>query len=91
MFNHDLLPVIPCQGSVGASGDLTPLAHIALTMIGLGSVNLDGKVMPAAEALAAKNLKPIVLQPKEGLALLNGTQISTALALTGAIRSASGV
>ncbi|SDH84231.1 histidine ammonia-lyase [Variovorax sp. OV700] len=87
MFNHDLLPVIPCQGSVGASGDLTPLAHIALTMIGLGSVRLDGKLVPAAEALAAKNLKPVVLQPKEGLALLNGTQISTALALTGAFEA----
>ena len=87
MFNRDLLPVIPCQGSVGASGDLTPLAHIAATMIGLGSVYRDGAIVATREAFASAGLVPLELQAKEGLALLNGTQISTALALAGAIEA----
>lgn len=81
MFNRDLLPVIPSQGSVGASGDLTPLAHVAAAMIGEGQVSVAGRVVPAAEALADAGLEPLTLQPKEGMALLNGTQVSTALAM----------
>jgi histidine ammonia-lyase len=87
MFNRDLLPVIPSQGSVGASGDLTPLAHVAAAMIGEGNVSFAGKVLPASEALSAAGMKPLEFQPKEGLALLNGTQVSTALALVGAIEA----
>ena len=76
-----LTPVIPCQGSVGASGDLAPLAHMAAAMIGVGEIEVDGSRCPAAEALAAAGLEPLILGPKEGLALLNGTQFSTANAL----------
>ncbi|MGI9523402.1 MAG: aromatic amino acid lyase, partial [Hyphomicrobiaceae bacterium] len=83
MFNRDLLPVIPSQGSVGASGDLTPLAHIAAAMIGEGKICAAGNVLAASEALEAAGLLPLELQPKEGLAMLNGTQVSTALALGG--------
>ncbi|MCC6988915.1 MAG: aromatic amino acid lyase, partial [Acidobacteria bacterium] len=79
----DLVPVVPAQGSVGASGDLAPLAHMAAALIGVGEFDVDGARVPAAEALAAAGLAPIVLGPKEGLALLNGTQASTALALAG--------
>jgi len=78
-----LTPAIPCQGSVGASGDLAPLAHMAAAMIGVGDILVgDGRV-PAAQALADAGLKPLVLGAKEGLALLNGTQFSTAYALAG--------
>lgn len=87
MFNRDLLPMIPSQGSVGASGDLTPLAHLAGAMIGEGSISVAGEVLPAMEALAAAGLTPLTLEPKEGLALLNGTQVSTALALAGAVEA----
>lgn len=87
MFNRDLLPVIPSQGSVGASGDLTPLAHIAAAMIGEGRICGEGKVLAASEALVDAGLHPLELQPKEGLAMLNGTQVSTALALTGAFEA----
>ena len=87
MFNRGLLPVIPSQGSVGASGDLTPLAHVAAAMIGEGMINVAGEVMPAADALASAGLTSLELQPKEGLAMLNGTQVSTALALTGTIEA----
>lgn len=76
-----LTPVIPCQGSVGASGDLAPLAHMAAAMIGVGEIEVDGSRRPAADALAAAGLEPLILGPKEGLALLNGTQFSTANAL----------
>ena len=76
-------PVVPCQGSVGASGDLAPLAHMTATMIGVGEIFVDGAALPAAEALAKLGLAPIVLGPKEGLALLNGTQFSNANALAG--------
>jgi histidine ammonia-lyase len=75
------LPVIPAQGSVGASGDLAPLAHMSAALIGEGSMMLGGEVMPASEALARLGLEPLVLGPKEGLALINGTQVSTAIAL----------
>lgn len=79
----DILPVIPSQGSVGASGDLAPLAHMASALIGEGDVAYKGEPMPAREAIAAASLKPITLSAKEGLALINGTQVSTALALVG--------
>jgi histidine ammonia-lyase len=76
-----LTPVVPCQGSVGASGDLAPLAHMAATLIGVGEMIVDGKAVPAARALADASLQPLSLGAKEGLALLNGTQFSTAYAL----------
>ena len=83
LLSAGLTPVIPCQGSVGASGDLAPLAHMAAAMIGVGEVFVGGARRPAAEALAAAGLSPLTLGPKEGLALLNGTQFSTAYALAG--------
>jgi histidine ammonia-lyase len=83
MLIHGLTPVIPCQGSVGASGDLAPLAHMAATMIGVGEIEVEGERLPAAEALSRANLAPIELGPKEGLALLNGTQFSCGYALAG--------
>ena len=82
-LQHDFIPVIPCQGSVGASGDLAPLSHLASVMIGVGEAFVDGQRLPAAEALAKVGLAPLVLGAKEGLALLNGTQYSTAYALAG--------
>lgn len=85
MFNRDLLPVIPSQGSVGASGDLTPLAHIAAAMIGEGRISAAGDVLPARDALVHAGMVPLDLEAKEGLAMLNGTQVSTALALGAAI------
>ena len=83
MLEHDLTPLVPSQGSVGASGDLAPLSHMAATMIGVGEMIVGGHRMPAAEALRAAGLNPLQLGPKEGLALLNGTQFSTANALAG--------
>ena len=83
MLAQGLTPVIPCQGSVGASGDLAPLAHMAATMIGVGEIFVDGERKPAAKALKKAGLSPLTLGPKEGLALLNGTQFSTANALAG--------
>jgi histidine ammonia-lyase len=82
-LDDDLIPVIPGQGSVGASGDLAPLAHMAAVLMGVGEAMLKGERMPAAEALAKAGLTPAAFGPKEGLALLNGTQVSTALALAG--------
>jgi histidine ammonia-lyase len=73
-------PVIPEQGSVGASGDLAPLAHLALALVGEGEVEWNGKVLPSAEALASEGLSAVVLEAKEGLALINGTQLTTGLA-----------
>jgi histidine ammonia-lyase len=81
MLAKDLMPVIPCQGSVGASGDLAPLAHMSATMIGVGEILVGDRRLPAAQVLADAGLKPLVLGAKEGLALLNGTQFSTAYAL----------
>ena len=81
MLDHGLIPVVPCQGSVGASGDLAPLAHMAATMIGVGEVTTPDGRMPAVEAISRYNLATFTLGPKEGLALLNGTQFSTAYAL----------
>ena len=82
-LGRGLVPVIPGQGSVGASGDLAPLAHMTAVMMGVGEALVDGERMTAGDALARLGLEPLVLGPKEGLALLNGTQVSTALALAG--------
>ena len=81
LYNHGITPVLPCQGSVGASGDLAPLAHLSLPLIGEGEVRYQGDRMPAAAALAETGMTPLRLRAKEGLALINGTQVSTALAL----------
>ncbi|MFT6932167.1 MAG: histidine ammonia-lyase [Paracoccaceae bacterium] len=83
MLARGVVPVIPVQGSVGASGDLAPLAHMAAVMIGEAEALLDGTVMPGGEALTRAGLTPVILGPKEGLALINGTQFSTACALAG--------
>ena len=83
MLERGVTPVIPAQGSVGASGDLAPLAHMAAVMIGAAFAEYRGKVMTGAEALEKAGLSPITLGPKEGLALINGTQFSTAYALAG--------
>ncbi len=82
-----LYPCVPSQGSVGASGDLAPLAHLSAPLIGEGEVRLDGQIMPARDGLAKIGLDPLILAPKEGLALLNGTQVSTALALSALLRT----
>jgi histidine ammonia-lyase len=79
MLNADILPVIPEKGSLGASGDLAPLAHMALPLIGMGEVIYKNKTMDSLEALNLAGLKPVVLQAKEGLALINGTQVMTAV------------
>ncbi len=83
MLAKGVTPVIPAQGSVGASGDLAPLSHMTAVLIGEGMAEYQGKVMPGAKALAAADLTPIPLGPKEGLAFINGTQFSTAFALAG--------
>ena len=83
MLACDVIPVVPSQGSVGASGDLAPLAHMTAIMLGLGEAMYRDERLPAPAALAAAGLEPIMLGPKEGLALLNGTQFSTAEALGG--------
>jgi histidine ammonia-lyase len=87
LVNNDILPVIPSQGSVGASGDLAPLAHMSCTLLGAGQARVNGVEMPASEALQKAGLERVTLAPKEGLALLNGTQVSTALALAAAFRT----
>ncbi|HEX6362891.1 MAG TPA: histidine ammonia-lyase [Albitalea sp.] len=81
LLSADVLPVVPEKGSVGASGDLAPLAHLAGVLIGLGEVEVGDERLPAAAGLARVGLRPLELAPKEGLALLNGTQCSTALAI----------
>jgi histidine ammonia-lyase len=83
LVNADVLPCIPSKGSVGASGDLAPLAHMSCLLIGVGEARHQGRTLAAADALAQAGIEPVVLGPKEGLALLNGTQCSTALALAG--------
>jgi histidine ammonia-lyase len=83
MLARGVWPVVPVQGSVGASGDLAPLAHMTAVMIGHGEARLNDMVLPGAAALAQAGLAPVVLGPKEGLAMLNGTQFSTAFALAG--------
>ena len=79
--NAGLVPYIPSQGSVGASGDLAPLAHMTLALAGEGEMLVEGERLPAAPALRAAGIAPLSLEAKEGLALINGTQVSTALAL----------
>jgi histidine ammonia-lyase len=81
LHNHGISPVIPCQGSVGASGDLAPLAHLCLPLVGEGEVVYMGQRLPALEALKRAGMQPIFLSAKEGLALINGTQVSTAMAI----------
>ncbi|WP_142850340.1 histidine ammonia-lyase [Telmatospirillum sp. J64-1] len=83
LYNADILPVIPEKGSVGASGDLAPLAHMCGVLLGIGSVMAGGEILTADEGLARAGLQRIDLKAKEGLALINGTQVSTALALAG--------
>ena len=83
LYNRGIYPCIPSKGSVGASGDLAPLAHLSLALLGIGEVRVNGSLVPASKALESEKLEPIKLAPKEGLALLNGTQVSTALALVG--------
>ncbi len=78
MYNNNVLPIIYTQGSLGASGDLAPLSHLALPLIGMGEVRLQGNLMPAANALVVMGWEPIALQSKEGLALINGTQFMSA-------------
>lgn len=87
LLNNEIYPAIPGQGSVGASGDLAPLAHMAGALIGFGDVRVGGQIVPATDALKNAGLSPVRLAPKEGLALLNGTQVSTAIALTAAFRT----
>ena len=81
LLDKDAMPVIPSQGSVGASGDLAPLAHMTAALMGHGCIDLGGEAMPAAAALQKLKMQPLELGPKEGLALINGTQASTAIAL----------
>lgn len=83
LLRHEVYPVIPAQGSVGASGDLAPLAHMSATLLGIGTVRVHGSILPAQEGLRIAGLTPMKLRAKEGLALINGTQVSTALALSG--------
>ena len=87
LINNNIYPRIPSKGSVGASGDLAPLAHMAGVLIGDGEARVNGELMPAKDALAGAGMKPLELAPKEGLALLNGTQVSTALALAAVFRT----
>jgi histidine ammonia-lyase len=81
LYNHQVYPCIPGKGSVGASGDLVPLAHMSLPLLGVGEVRYKGKIISAIEGLKKAGLEPLELEAKEGLALLNGLQVSTALAL----------
>lgn len=83
LVNKGVTPAIPKKGSVGASGDLAPLAHMSVVLLGEGEAFIEGRKMPAREALAMAGIEPVTLAPKEGLALLNGTQASTAFALEG--------
>jgi histidine ammonia-lyase len=83
MVNAGIHPLIPAKGSVGASGDLAPLAHLSQGLIGIGEVRVGGQVMPATAALAKAGIAPVKLEAKEGLALLNGTQVSAVLAAAG--------
>ncbi|MCO4761403.1 MAG: histidine ammonia-lyase [Myxococcales bacterium] len=81
LLNAGVHPLIPCQGSVGASGDLAPLAHLALTLIGEGKCEYQGRLRPASEVLSELGIAPVVLEAKEGLCLINGTQVMTAIAI----------
>ncbi|MBS0294783.1 MAG: histidine ammonia-lyase [Proteobacteria bacterium] len=85
LLEAEVYPCIPSKGSVGASGDLAPLAHLSSVLIGVGEARVGGQILPAEAALERAGLQPLTLGPKEGLALLNGTQVSTALALAGLV------
>jgi histidine ammonia-lyase len=87
LLNNNTYPRIPSKGSVGASGDLAPLAHLASVLIGIGEARVNGNIVSAQAALQEAGLEPMTLAPKEGLALLNGTQVSTALALAAVFRT----
>ena len=87
LISHGICPIVPSKGSVGASGDLAPLAHIASALIGEGDASCNGEFVSATDALGRAQLQPLELAPKEGLALLNGTQVSTALALAALFRA----
>lgn len=87
LYNREIYPCIPEKGSVGASGDLAPLAHLSLPLIGAGQVRVGGMLKDARMEMKKQGLKPLQLAPKEGLALINGTQVSTALALRGLFRA----
>jgi len=87
LINHDICPVVPARGSVGASGDLAPLAHMSGVLIGIGEARCNGDLLSAANALKKAGLQPLTLAPKEGLALLNGTQVSTALTMAALFRA----
>jgi histidine ammonia-lyase len=87
LLNAGVVPVVPSRGSVGASGDLAPLAHLALPLIGEGEAAVDGEVLPGGEALARVRLEPVRLRAKEGLALINGTQFMTAVAALVLVRA----
>jgi histidine ammonia-lyase len=87
LMNRRILPFVPSRGSVGASGDLAPLAHLALPLVGEGEVIVEGEQMSSADALAAAGLEPIRLQAKEGLSLVNGTQFMAAMAALGLVRA----
>ena len=82
LLEHEVYPVVPAQGSVGASGDLAPLAHLSAVLLGLGQVRVRGETLTAAQGLQRAGLKPLKLRAKEGLALINGASV-TALALAG--------
>jgi histidine ammonia-lyase len=90
MLNADIVPVVPSRGSVGSSGDLAPLAHMALPLIGMGKVEAGGKVVGAGQALSAAKMPPLVLEAKEGLALINGTQMMSAIGCL-AVHDAAGL
>src|SRR5438876_9488928 len=79
LLDRRVLPVVPSRGSVGASGDLAPLAHLALPLVGEGEASFDGERLPGAEALARAGLEPVQLEAKEGLSLVNGTQFMAAM------------
>jgi histidine ammonia-lyase len=81
MLNHDIIPLVPRQGSVGASGDLSPMAHIGLVMIGRGQAFYNGKILTGADALNKAGMKPLTLKAKEGLAITNGTEVMTAVGI----------
>ncbi|HVU01328.1 MAG TPA: aromatic amino acid ammonia-lyase [Polyangiaceae bacterium] len=87
LLNRDVLPQIPCRGSVGASGDLTPLAYVAAALEGEGTVTLEGAALPAADALGRVGLSPLTLAPKESLSLMNGTSAMTGVAILGWLRA----
>jgi len=86
-LNRGVTPVVPSRGSVGASGDLAPLAHLALPLVGEGAATVDGEVLPGAEALARVGLQPVELQAKEGLSLINGTQFMAAAGALALVRA----